>query len=137
MSKSVNKVILVGNLGSSPEQKFTASGKAVVKFNMATSSSIKDASGEWVEKTEWHSITLWERLAELAAQYLTKGSKVYIEGRLQTNSWDDKQTGEKKYRTEIVASDLIFLDNKGDSKSTGNTVAASQEITDEGEDIPF
>src|SRR6476661_11027435 len=116
MAKSVNKVILVGNLGKDPEVKYTPQGTAVAKVTVATSSSYKDkTSGEWQETTEWHNVVLWQRLAEIAGEYLKKGNKVYIEGRLQTRSWDDKTSGQKKYATDIVASDLILLGGRGES----------------------
>jgi len=155
MPKSVNKVILIGNLGKDPEVKFTPSGLPVAKFSIATNESYKDKAGEWQERTEWHNIVAWQRLAEIVGEYLKKGSKVYIEGRLQTSSWEDKQSGEKKYRTEIVAQDLVLLSGRGESNGegrasrAGSAGAASEvrppqqqdetahaaEITDE--DIPF
>ena len=120
MAKSVNKVILVGNLGKDPEVKYTPQGTAVAKITVATSSSYKDkTSGEWQETTEWHNVVLWQRLAEIAGEYLKKGGKVYVEGRLQTRSWDDKQTNQKKYMTEVVASDLILLSGRGEGGETG------------------
>ncbi len=109
MAKSVNKVILVGHLGKDPEVKYTPSGTAVASFSIATSERFKDKDGNWQDRTEWHNIVLWQRLAEIAGEYLKKGRHVYIEGRLQTRSWDDKNTGEKKYRTEIVGNDLVLL----------------------------
>src|SRR5690349_5642164 len=114
MSRSVNKVILVGNLGKDPEVKYTPSGVAVAKFSMATNERFKDKGGEWQDRTEWHNIVAWQRLAEIVGEYVKKGSKVYIEGRLQTSSWDDKQSGEKKYRTEVVAHDLVLLSGRGE-----------------------
>jgi single-strand DNA-binding protein len=108
MAKSVNKVILVGNLGKDPELKHTSSGTAVATMTIATNERFKDKSGEWQDKTEWHSVVLWQRLAEIASEYLKKGRSVYVEGRLQTRSWEDKQ-GQKRYTTEIVASDLVLL----------------------------
>jgi single-strand DNA-binding protein len=113
MAKSVNKVILIGNLGKDPEVKYTPQGTAVAKFSLATAERYKDKNGEWQERTEWHNITAWARTAEIAGEYLKKGSKVYIEGRLQTDSWDDKQTGQKKYMTNIVVSDLVLLSGGG------------------------
>lgn len=119
MAKSVNKVILVGNLGKDPEIKYTPQGTAVAKITVATSSSYKDkTSGEWQETTEWHNVVLWQRLAEIAGEYLKKGNKVYIEGRLQTRSWDDKQTGQKKYMTEVVANELVLMGG-GDRSGAG------------------
>jgi single-strand DNA-binding protein len=120
MAKSVNKVILVGNLGKDPEVKFTPQGTAVAKITVATSSSYKDKqSGEWKETTEWHNVVLWQRTAEIAGEYLKKGSKVYIEGRLQTRSWDDKTSGQKKYMTEVVANELVLLGGRGEGGGEG------------------
>jgi single-strand DNA-binding protein len=110
MAKSVNKVILLGTLGKDPELKYTPQGTAVAKWSMATNSSYKDKqSGEWKEHTEWHNIVAWQRTAEVAAEYLKKGRQVYIEGRLQTRSWDDKETGAKKYMTEIVVNEMVLV----------------------------
>src|SRR4051812_16761905 len=120
MAKSVNKVILVGNLGKDPEVKYTPQGTAVAKITVATSSSFKDKqSGEWKETTEWHNVVLWQRTAEIAGEYLKKGSKVYIEGRLQTRSWDDKTSGQKKYMTEVVANELVLLGGRGEGGGEG------------------
>ena len=124
MPKSVNKVILLGNLGKDPEVKFTPSGTAVAKFSVATSSRYKDKSEQWQEQTEWHNVVAWARLAEIAGEYLKKGSKVYIEGRLQTHSWDDKQTNQKKYMTEVIASDLVLLSGRGESGESSRGAAA-------------
>ena len=112
--KSVNKVILVGNLGKDPEIKYTPQGKPVAKFSLATNERYKDKDGNWQDRTEWHNIVLWERLAEIAGEYLKKGGKVYIEGRIRTDSWDDKQTGQKKYMTNIVGNDLVLLSGRGE-----------------------
>jgi len=114
MPKSVNKVILLGNLGKDPEVKYTPSGVPVAKFSLATNERYKDKGGEWQDRTEWHNIVVWQRLAEIVGEYVKKGSKIYIEGRLQTSSWEDKQSGEKKYRTEIIASDLVLLSGRGE-----------------------
>jgi len=94
--KSVNKVILVGHLGKDPEVKYTPQGTPVAKFSIATNERYKDKQGEWQDRTEWHNITAWQRLAEIAGEYLKKGSQVYVEGRLRTDSWDDKVSGQKK-----------------------------------------
>jgi single-strand DNA-binding protein len=126
--KSVNKVILVGHLGKDPEVKYTPQGTAVAKFSVATNWRSKDKEGQWQDHTEWHNIVLWERLAEVAGEYLKKGRQVYIEGRLQTRSWDDKQTGQKKYMTEIVANDLVLLSGRGEGgggESAGGTRGVS------------
>jgi single-strand DNA-binding protein len=112
--KSVNKVILVGNLGKDPEVKFTPQGTPVAKITLATNERYKDKDGQWQDRTEWHNVVLWQRLAEIAGEYLKKGGKVYIEGRLQTRSWDDKTSGQKKYMTEVVANDLVLLGGRGE-----------------------
>ena len=112
--KSVNKVILLGNLGKDPEVKYTPSGTAVAKITVATNERFKDKEGQWQDRTEWHNVVLWQRLAEIAGEYLKKGGKVYIEGKLQTRSWEDKQSGQKKYMTEIVANDLVLLGGRGE-----------------------
>jgi single-strand DNA-binding protein len=109
MAKSVNKVILIGNLGKDPELKHTSGGTAVCKFSVATADRYKDKDGNWQDRTDWHDITCWARLAEIAAEYLKKGRAVYIEGSLRTDSWDDKQTGQKRYKTYVNASDLVLL----------------------------
>jgi single-strand DNA-binding protein len=108
MSGSVNKVILIGNLGADPEVRQTAGGQAVATLSIATSERFKDRDGQ--ERTEWHRVVVWGKLAELAQRYLQKGRKVFVEGRIQTRSWDDQQTGQKRYSTEIVANELTFLD---------------------------
>jgi single-strand DNA-binding protein len=126
--KSVNKVILIGNLGKDPEVKFTPQGTPVAKIALATNERFKGKDGQWQDRTEWHNVVLWQRLAEIAGEYLKKGGKVYIEGRLQTRSWDDKQTGQKKYMTEIVANDLVLLSGRGEGASgeyAGSSRAAS------------
>ena len=107
--KSLNRVQLIGNLGKDPEVKYTPQGTPVAKLTIATNERFKDKAGEWQDRTEWHNVVLWQRLAEIAGEYLKKGGKVYIEGRLQTRSWDDKTSGQKKYMTEVVGSDLILL----------------------------
>jgi single-strand DNA-binding protein len=117
--KSVNKVILIGNLGKDPEVKFTPSGTPVAKITVATNERYKDKDGQWQDRTEWHNVVLWQRLAEIAGEYLKKGGKVYIEGRLQTHSWEDKQTNQKKYMTEIVGSDLVLLGGRGEGGGGG------------------
>ena len=155
--KSVNKVILVGNLGKDPEVKYTPQGTPIAKFSLATNERFKDKDGNWQDRTEWHNIVLWQRLAEIAGEYLKKGHKVYIEGRIRTESWDDKQSGQKKYMTTIVGNDIVLLTgregggefagaSRGAAASGGNhfdqgvpeaqhAPAASGPITDE--DIPF
>jgi len=106
---SVNKVILIGNLGKDPEVKYTPSGMAVARFSIATNERVKDKDGNWGDRTEWHNIVLFDRKAEVAGEYLKKGRTVYIEGSIRTNSWDDKETGQKKYRTEIIGNQMVLL----------------------------
>lgn len=109
----VNKVILVGNLGRDPELRSTPSGQPVASFSLATTRRWRDKAGQRQEQTEWHNIVVWGKQAEIAGQYLTKGKQIFLEGRLQTRSWDDKQSGEKKYRTEIVCDNFQMLGTKG------------------------
>ncbi len=109
----VNKVILVGNLGRDPELRSTPSGQPVASFSLATTRRWRDKSGQRQEQTEWHNIVVWGKQAEIAGQYLTKGKQIFLEGRLQTRSWDDKQSGEKKYRTEIICDNFQMLGTKG------------------------
>ncbi|PIE35954.1 single-stranded DNA-binding protein [candidate division KSB3 bacterium] len=117
--KSLNKVQLIGNLGADPELRYTSSGTAVATINLATNERYKPAnSDEWQDRTEWHRVVLWGRLAEIAGEYLAKGRQAYIEGRLQTRSWEDRD-GNKRYTTEIVAQDLILLSGRGDSAPSG------------------
>jgi single-strand DNA-binding protein len=160
MAKSVNRVTLLGNLGKDPEMKSTPSGFNVARFSIATTDRVKDKEGNWQDRTEWHNVVAFQRTAEIATQYLKKGSKVYIEGRLHNDSWDDKETGQKKYRTEVIVNDLVLIGggpreggegggpysgSRGGSKSAGTydqrdpehdeSPATAGEITDE--DIPF
>jgi single-strand DNA-binding protein len=149
MAKSVNKVILVGRLGRDPELKYTGSGTPFCRFSMATDDVWNDkGTGERQEKTEWHNIVAWDRLAEICNQYLTKGRLVYIEGSLQTREWDD-QDGNKRKTTEIRARDMVMLGSTGDGAgggqrrtvaaeapaAAGSGGAATSTITDD--DIPF
>jgi single-strand DNA-binding protein len=121
MARGVNKVILVGNLGADPETRTTPGGTTVTNIRIATSESWKDkTTGEMKEQTEWHGIVLWNRLGEIAAEYLKKGSQVYIEGRLQTRKWQDKQ-GNDRYTTEVVASEMQMLGGRGGSGGGGAT----------------
>ncbi|HEX2254361.1 MAG TPA: single-stranded DNA-binding protein, partial [Thermoanaerobaculia bacterium] len=115
----VNKVILIGNLGRDPEVRTTTSGQPVASFSLATNRRWRDREGQRQEQTEWHNIVVWGKLAEIAGQYLTKGKQIYVEGRLQTRSWDDRQSGEKKYRTEVVADNFQMLSGPGDSRGGG------------------
>jgi single-strand DNA-binding protein len=150
---SLNKVMLIGNLGKDPEVRYTAAGTAVASFSVATSEKYKNKSGEWEEKTEWHNITLWARLAEIAGEYLAKGKTVYIEGRLQTRKWQDRD-GKDRYTTEIVGEKMQMLSGKGegggrqgagrtDNQGAGRTDNQSQEsayeepVFNPDDDIPF
>lgn len=137
MSKSVNKVILVGNVGKDPEVKYTSGGTAIAKFSLATAERFKDKSGDWQDRTEWHNVVAWGKLAEIAGQYVKKGSKLYLEGRLQTTSWDDK-SGEKKYRTEINAGELIMLDGReAESSAPKKPAQKTSDMFADDDSIPF
>jgi len=150
MARGINKVILIGNLGRDPEIRYTPSGAAIANVTLATSESWKDKqSGEAVERTEWHRIVFYERLAEIVGEYLRKGAKVFVEGRLQTRKWQDKTTGQDRYTTEIIANNMQMLDSKGSSASEPSTfekpAATSQQAVQEAapgldnfdDDIPF
>src|SRR6266568_8740734 len=115
---SLNKVMLIGNLGKDPEVRYTTAGTPVASFSSATSEKFKNKAGEWEERTEWHNITLWSRLAEIAGEYLAKGKTVYIEGRLQTRKWQDRD-GKDRYTTEIVGEKMQMLSGKGDGGGGG------------------
>jgi len=129
MARGVNKVILVGNLGQDPDVKYTPGGQAVCNISVATTRSWNDKnSGEKVEKTEWHRVVFFSRLAEIAGEYLRKGSQVYVEGRLQTRKWQD-QSGADRYTTEIVASDMQMLGSRSDFSSAGGETASPPDDT--------
>jgi single-strand DNA-binding protein len=124
----VNKVILVGNLGRDPEVRSTPSGQPVATFTLATSRRWRDKNGQKQEQTEWHTVVCWGKQAEIAGQYLTKGKQVYVEGRLQTRSWDDRNSGEKRYKTEVVCDTFQMLGQRGgdfESHGAGGGYAAS------------
>jgi single-strand DNA-binding protein len=125
MARGVNKVILIGNLGRDPEMRYTPSGVAIATLALATSEVWKDkATGENQERTEWHRVVVYQRLAEVCGEYLRKGSKIYIEGRLRTNKWQDKTTGQDRYTTEIIADSMQMLDSKGGSAHSGMSADA-------------
>jgi single-strand DNA-binding protein len=136
---SLNKVMLIGNLGKDPEVRYTASGQAVASFNLATSEKFKNKSGDWEERTEWHRITLWARLAEIAGEYLSKGKTVYIEGRLQTREYE--KDGIKRYSTEIVGEKMQMLSPKGERRGGDAPAVPAAGGYDEppfqDDDIPF
>ena len=118
MARGINKVILIGNLGRDPETRYTQSGSAVTTFSLATTDQWRDReTNEQQDRTEWHRIVCFQRLAEIAGQYLRRGSKCYIEGRLQTRSWEDRE-GQTRYTTEIVARDMQMLDSRGDGSGS-------------------
>jgi single-strand DNA-binding protein len=152
MAKSVNKVFLLGNVGKDPEIRSTPGGTMVASFTLATSDRAKDAQGNWQDRTEWHSLVAFTRLAEIVRDYVKKGSKLYVEGKIQTRSWDDKETGAKRYRTEILVNDISLLSGReegsggqgrsGSAASFDQRAPASKddysqqaEISDD--DIPF
>ena len=145
MSRGVNKVILVGNLGQKPEIRYTKDSKPIASFSIATSESWKDkTTGDMVEKTEWHNVTFFGRIAEVAEKYLDKGSKVFVEGKLQTDKWED-ENGNKRSATKIIGNNMQMLDSRGsnnsssfdESSSVQNESPASQEGSFSEEDIPF
>lgn len=128
MSKGVNKVILVGNLGKDPETRYRPSGGAVTNISIATSESWKDKeTGQQQERTEWHRVVFFNRLAEIASDYLKKGSKVYVEGSLRTRKWQDQQSGQDRFSTEIVASEMQILDSRGAGSSNDGAQGSHQQ----------
>lgn len=152
MAKSVNKVILLGNVGKDPEIRSTPGGTMVANLTLATSDRFQDQQGNWQDRTEWHNLVAFKRTAEIIRDYVKKGSKLYVEGKIQTRSWDDKETGAKRYKTEILVNDLSLLSGREEgsgpysrSSSSSNydqrpaagadDVAQSAEISDD--DIPF
>ena len=132
---SVNKVILVGNVGRDPEIRYTQSGTPVANFSLATTDRFKNRSGENEERTEWHRIVAWARLAEICGEYLHKGRQVYIEGRLQTRDWEDRD-GNKRYTTEIVAQNMQMLGRRGDFVEGGGSPGGSAPDRDSVSDSP-
>jgi single-strand DNA-binding protein len=136
---SVNKVILVGNLGSDPEVRYTPSGRAVANFSLATTERFTNKEGEKEERTEWHKIVAWARLGEICGEYLTKGSQIYIEGRLQTRNWEDRD-GNKRYTTEIIAQAMQMLGGSkkgGEVKSAEESHPSEEPVSIPDDDIPF
>lgn len=134
----LNKVMIIGNLGADPEMRYLPSGSPVTNLRIAVSRRWKSREGEDREETEWFTVNCFDRLAEIANEYLSKGKQVYIEGRLRTRSWDDQQTGEKRYRTEVVATDMVMLGQRGEAgagmESRGASMAAENTEFD---NMPF
>ncbi|MGD9342606.1 MAG: single-stranded DNA-binding protein [Desulfuromonadales bacterium] len=133
---SVNKVILVGNLGKDPELRYTPSGTAVCTFSLATTDRFKNKQGEQQERTEWHNIVVWAGLAEICGKYLTKGKQIYIEGRIQNRSYDDRD-GNKRYITEIVANEMQMLGRAGEQGGGGRASAPAEEPSQGSQEPPF
>jgi single-strand DNA-binding protein len=144
--RGVNRVMLIGNLGKDPDVQYLEGNIGVAKFSLATTETYKDKGGRLVSQTEWHTVVLWRGLADLAQKYLHKGSLVYIEGRLRTRSWEDKE-GNKKFATEVVGDNLIMLDKRGEANMNfhntqnegmdGLSNAEMPPITEPREDLPF
>ena len=152
MAKGVNKVFLLGNVGKDPEIRSTAGGMTIASFSLATADRQKDAQGNWADKTEWHNLVAFQRTAEIVRDYVKKGTQVFVEGKIQTRSWDDKESGAKRYKTEILVNELSLLGKPGGgggegggySKSstpyTAGAPAAAPDYADQGitdDDIPF
>jgi single-strand DNA-binding protein len=154
MAKGVNKVFLLGNVGKDPEIRATQGGMTIASFTLATADRQKDSTGNWTDKTEWHNLVAFQRTAEIVRDYVKKGTQIFVEGKIQTRSWDDKESGQKRYKTEILVNELSLLGkpggggegggsySKSGSTPYGGTAApasqpdyADQGITDD--DIPF
>ncbi len=130
----LNKVMIIGNVGKEPEMRFTANGAPVTSFSVAVNRIRSGTDGERKEETEWFSVVAWNKLAEICNQFVGKGARIYVEGRLQTRSWDG-QDGQKRYRTEIIANDVQFLDRKGAATDGGDEAGESEDL--DTEDLPF
>jgi len=154
MAKGVNKVFLLGNVGKDPEIRATQGGMTIASFTLATADRQKDAQGNWADKTEWHNLVAFQRTAEIVRDYVKKGTQIFVEGKIQTRSWDDKESGQKRYKTEILVNELSLLGKPGGgggegggySKSStasygaGTAPAAQPDYADTGitdDDIPF
>jgi len=119
MAKGVNKVLLLGNVGKDPEIRSTAGGMTIASFTLATADRQKDAQGNWADKTEWHNLVCFQRTAEVVRDYVKKGTQLFIEGKIQTRSWDDKESGQKRYKTEILVNELTLLGSKSGGSEGG------------------
>ncbi|MES2393677.1 MAG: single-stranded DNA-binding protein [Acidobacteriota bacterium] len=153
MAKGVNKVFLLGNVGKDPEIRTTAGGMTVASFSLATAERAKGQDGQWADKTEWHNLVCFQRTAEIVRDYVKKGTQVFVEGKIQTRSWDDKESGQKKYKTEILVNELSLLgggagrgeggaerSSGGYSRSSAPASSSAPDYADQGitdEDIPF
>ena len=129
MAKGVNKVLLLGNVGKDPEIRATAGGMTIASFTLATADRAKDAQGNWADKTEWHNLVAFQRTAEVVRDYVKKGTQVFVEGKIQTRSWDDKESGQKKYRTEILVNELTLLGGAPGGRSEGGSGGYSKSST--------
>jgi single-strand DNA-binding protein len=132
--KTVNRVTLLGNVGKNPEVRDAPSGSTIANFSIATTDRYKDAAGNWQDKTEWHNLVAFKRTAEIIRDYVKKGSKLYVEGKIQTRSWDDKETGAKRYKTEILVNELALLDS---GKPSERAVEAVEQEASDDDSIPF
>ncbi|MGI4756085.1 MAG: single-stranded DNA-binding protein [Janthinobacterium lividum] len=119
MAKGVNKVMLLGNVGKDPEMRATQGGMVIAQFTLATADRQKDQGGNWTDKTEWHNLVCFGRTAEIVRDYVKKGSQIFIEGKIQTRSWDDKESGQKRFKTEILVNDLSLLGGRGGNAEGG------------------
>jgi len=143
MPKDLNKVLVVGRLGTDPELRYTQQGAPITTFRLAVGRQWRDSDGQYHDETDWFTVVAWNRLAEICGEQLSKGARVYIEGRMQSRSWDDAQTGEKRYRAEVVASDMIMLDGRSerseqDTPWSGRGAKRSVDIDDfSDDDIPL
>lgn len=143
MSKTLNSVNLIGNTGKAPEMRMTTGGTPIANFSIATSEKFKDKSGTAQERTDWHNLVAYGKAAEIIGKYVVKGSKLHIQGRLQNSSWDDKETGQKRYKTEIVVNDFILLSSPNNSGANGSQGASSDNTAEyqgsdaAASDIPF
>ena len=125
MAKGVNKVFLLGNVGKDPEIRTTAGGMTVASFSLATAERAKDQQGNWADKTEWHNLVCFQRTAEIVRDYVKKGTQIFVEGKIQTRSWDDKESGQKKYKTEILVNELSLLGGRGAEGGGGERSSSS------------
>ena len=136
MAKSVNKVILLGNVGKDPEIRSTGGGTMVANFTLATSDRFQDAQGNWQDRTEWHNLVAFKRLAEIVRDYVKKGSKLFVEGKIQTRSWEDKDTKAKRYRTEIIVNDISLLSGRDEAGAGGYTRSSNASHDDQRQTAP-